>query len=484
MSSARPKFKVYKGFNIYIAKEEGEVYLKDQKGITMITLVIAITIIVIIAAVVTYSGTESVNSSKRMAFISKLEMIQAKVNVIYEERKTSIEKLNYYNSIGKDISNVDSDKLVEVLGETNKQGFRYFKPSDLKKLDLDNINEAVLINFDTREVISLNGFEIDGTRYYKLKDIPGYIGYNIDYTNSNTQAPSFMVTQTKLNDNEYRFSIKDIVYNSNVSGGTVSYKLHNKTNWILNGTNTSFTVIQPGLYDVRFTDNAGNSTTVQKWIYVENGLVCYLDGENNTGNGHDNTATLWKDLSGNGNDATLIATIWNENNVKLDGSTSYGVIKEMNYENITIEAVAEYDAIENGEMNLISNEDNGGYAIQKSIASNQNGVNVNIEGNYFYTKSTENITINKKYHLAGTYDNEKVNFFENLNKNETEKKGKITIPQSNTVMAIGGNPSGDNVNSGFFNGKIYAIRIYNRALTDKEIKTNFEIDQYRFGITE
>lgn len=31
---------------------------------------------------------------------------------------------------------------------------------------------------------------------------------------------------------------------------------------------------------------------------------------------------------------------------------------------------------------------------------------------------------------------------------------------------------------------VYAVRIYNRALTDEEIQRNYEIDQYRFGIIE
>lgn len=33
-----------------------------------------------------------------------------------------------------------------------------------------------------------------------------------------------------------------------------------------------------------------------------------------------------------------------------------------------------------------------------------------------------------------------------------------------------------------YQGEIYSVRIYNTALTDEEIKTNYEIDQYRFNI--
>ena len=32
------------------------------------------------------------------------------------------------------------------------------------------------------------------------------------------------------------------------------------------------------------------------------------------------------------------------------------------------------------------------------------------------------------------------------------------------------------------NGKIYSIRLYNRALTESEVNNNYEIDKVRFGI--
>lgn len=277
--------------------------MKNENGITMVTLVVIIIVMLILAAVVTNSGMKSIETSKKTAFISELEMIQAKVNTIYEERKSSNQSLEYYNNIGQNISTIDNNKVEIALGSSEKSGFRYFNPNDLKQINLDNINQEVLINYDTREVVSLNGFKIDGIIYYKLRDIPNYSGYNVDYKNKNTKAPTFEVEQTKIEDNSYKFTVKDIIYSGNVKGGTVSYKLHNNENWTLNGEKLSFTVTNPGLYDIKFTDKAGNSATVQKWIYVEEGLQLYLDGENNTRAGHNPKSTVWEDLSNNKNDA-------------------------------------------------------------------------------------------------------------------------------------------------------------------------------------
>lgn len=239
--------------------------MKNQKGITLITLAITIMVMSLIAGVVTYSGMESVNNAKKTAFISELEMVQAKVNTIYEKRKTSTNETNYYNQLGIDATLLEDDEITTALGGTPKDGFRYFYASDLKAIGLDNINQQVLINYDTREVVSVTGIKIDGVMYYKLKDIPNYSGYNVEYENTNTQAPTFTVEVTKSS-SSYQVTLKNIVYNGNVEGGTVSYKLHSNTNWILNGNNNSFTVTTTGLYDIKLTDKAGNSTTVQQNI--------------------------------------------------------------------------------------------------------------------------------------------------------------------------------------------------------------------------
>lgn len=95
--------------------------MKSEKGITLISLMITIIVMLIIAGVATYSGMESVNTAKRTAFISEMEMIQAKVNIIYEKRKTSDKEIQYYDGIGQDISKVNNEKLAEVLKETSRR---------------------------------------------------------------------------------------------------------------------------------------------------------------------------------------------------------------------------------------------------------------------------------------------------------------------------------------------------------------------------
>lgn len=86
--------------------------------------------------------------------------------------------------------------------------------------------------------------------------------------------------------------------------------------------------------------------------YIKDGLILHLDAINNTGSGHSNTTNTWKDLSGNGNDATLIGfdttSGWQENYIKFDGIDDYALSNNnlglSGDTALTMCAVAEWDA--------------------------------------------------------------------------------------------------------------------------------------------
>lgn len=218
--------------------------MKNQKGITLITLAITIIVMLIIAGTATIASLDSVRNAKKSSFITELEMIGAKVDIIYQKRKQNEDDKKYYDSLGQDISVLEQSKLETILNGTPKEGYRYFSKEDLKKLDLDDVSQDVIINYDTRDVISVTGIGIDGIVYYRLSDIPGYKGYKVEYVDKNDKAPTFTVEVNKLS-STWQIMLKDIIYPSNVAGGVVNYKLHNSQNWILVGENTFFEVKNP-----------------------------------------------------------------------------------------------------------------------------------------------------------------------------------------------------------------------------------------------
>lgn len=60
--------------------------------------------------------------------------------------------------------------------------------------------------------------------------------------------------------------------------------------------------------------------------------------------------------------------------------------------------------------------------------------------------------------------------------------GSIGTAGSSTVMAIGANPAGSSASSNYYNGRVYSVRMYNRALTDAEIQENYKVDNSNYKI--
>lgn len=215
-----------------------------QSGITLVALAITIIVIIIIASIATLTGVESIRNAKETRFMTELEIIQEKVNTIYEKRKLNKEDIAYYDTLGQDISKVETSKLSVILNGKSEEGYRYFSKEDLVKLDLENIEQDVIIHFDSQDVASVNGFLIEGDMCYRLTDIPNYKGHSIIYENKNTNVPTFDIEVTKLS-NTWQVVLKNIVNPNQVYGGSVSYKLTSSSNWILVGERIYFEVDTP-----------------------------------------------------------------------------------------------------------------------------------------------------------------------------------------------------------------------------------------------
>lgn len=214
--------------------------------------------------------------------------------------------------------------------------------------------------------------------------------------------------------------------------------------------------------------------------YVQDGLIMYYDGINNTGNGHSNTTTKWKDLSGNNNDGTINGSVWEENSLNFDGIDDWVNCGEMNYSNVTIEAVVLYKNVPNEEMAVAVNWENGGYGL--SLNNTKNCCEMNLNGTYNRCMANNVAKANKMYYISGPYDGSKLVINENGISTNTSISSSITTTKNSTVFALGTNPRGDIATGSFLDGKIYSVRVYNRVLTDEEVNNNYEIDKVKFGI--
>ena len=156
--------------------------MKQEKGITLVALVITVLVMSILAGTAISSGRSNIDSNKVIAFIQELKIVQSEVNVIVEKQKQGNTS---YDAIGIEVSRLDTETMTKLVkgplqGKTAEEiiDFKYYRVSDLQQMGIENVNQSVLINLKTREVISVNGIEDAGKMCYKLEDFPSE-SYNV-----------------------------------------------------------------------------------------------------------------------------------------------------------------------------------------------------------------------------------------------------------------------------------------------------------------
>ena len=161
--------------------------LRNEKGITILILTITIILMVILAGATINYGVNSLNAAKFQNFSYELQQIQGKVDSIYEKIKLGDES---YIILGNEIT--DSEKAMNTLNmvkginylnildsqrdqyyyQENFSYYRYLTEDNLENIfDITSNPADVIINFTTREVISVDGFEYEGRTYYTLSEL-------------------------------------------------------------------------------------------------------------------------------------------------------------------------------------------------------------------------------------------------------------------------------------------------------------------------
>ena len=213
----------------------------------------------------------------------------------------------------------------------------------------------------------------------------------------------------------------------------------------------------------------------------EEGLICYLKFDEGSGK-------IAKDSSGNNNNGKIIggATYVKEKYgfaLSFNGINGYvdcGHHASLETSNaITMEAWIYSKKLWSHEDILCKGE-------QYILRLNSNEIQSYIfTDKYYYSNTISNqIEVNKWYHVAMTYDTSsstrKIRIF--INGRESKYKRQAVIPPGEMKT---GHPSDLQIGrakwSGgcnYFNGIIAEVRIYNRALTDTEIKSHYKEREY------
>ena len=232
--------------------------------------------------------------------------------------------------------------------------------------------------------------------------------------------------------------------------------------------------------------------------YVSDNLLLWYDGYANTGTKKDYTIATWKDLSDNDNDGTLTEGTWEYDSLLLDGDNN---TVETNLDAKTTLPTDEDRTLEiTFKINSVPYDENtNGYTGVFFGAINYGGMGItwirNVSANSYsingVTRANEIRQVNLLHQtyptkiITLTYvnnpSNNKILFY--LNGEKIGEDLSTTGSYPNEIGNIGINkaqvPGG--IESGnYANINVYSARIYNKALTETEIKNNFSYDKEKF----
>ena len=242
---------------------------------------------------------------------------------------------------------------------------------------------------------------------------------------------------------------------------------------------------------LRFAAWGARDTGLSAKDYIQDGLVAMWDGIENAGWGkHDENATNWVDLVGTCDFYLTANGGWTNNAFVCNGlsaTNETGITLAQNYQQ---EAAVDWFASRayNTYYNLDKVNIRQGLMFLWEYAMPGGGAEA------FKVQETRDYSAPPEFH---TFSYSALIFGNSKNINGGFKNGYLDgVAQSNvrhgnwysswyetdyvSYASIGAQVWNDNVDA-TFKGKIYCIRVYNRPLTDEEVKHNYEVDKARFG---
>ena len=224
--------------------------------------------------------------------------------------------------------------------------------------------------------------------------------------------------------------------------------------------------------------------------YVTDGLIAWYDGIDNAGSGnHDNSATVWKDLSGNGYDGTVGANVAWIANGWSNAANGQPIILPLG---VTAALAASPDKTFTLEFSCKPSRDDArqNFFSQYDGVTDSWGFEHNASGvssgafRWFYanwpaTATSVIVPKNAVTTIALVSDNTAQNIFKN-GVWTYERSGGVNPVKSGVAFVIGGD---NNRPANAFQGEFYTLRLYNRKLTASEVAQNAAADAERIRST-
>ena len=135
---------------------------KKENGITLMSLVITIVILLILASIATYSGIEVIKSSKLTKFTTEMKIMQTQVNELYQKMQDGDTTIKELGKIISELGNqTQVNNVFNAVGITTdeRKQYKYFDKDTIKKLNIEGVSGTFFVNIDKRNVISYEVFQ-------------------------------------------------------------------------------------------------------------------------------------------------------------------------------------------------------------------------------------------------------------------------------------------------------------------------------------
>ena len=144
---------------------------RNDKGVTMIILIITIIILVILTGVSLNTGYSVMRDIRVGRVISNMLLVKAKVETIYEEYQFSEDESVLVGNVTETIPNISQQEKYK-MGMKDDWKWYQLKKDDLRQQGLNEDilgeNEFFYVNYEHSEIVYSKGTTYDNIMYYSL----------------------------------------------------------------------------------------------------------------------------------------------------------------------------------------------------------------------------------------------------------------------------------------------------------------------------
>ena len=141
--------------------------MKNNKGISLITLIFTIIVIIIIASIVIYTGYQkNVNKATFTKIYNEMQEITTAVQERHAAHRINSSSYPY---IGTELTD---STAITINGVKYGNGYYVVSPKQLSdELGVTNVNREYIVNYNTGEVVSKDPIYMDDKELYTIEDL-------------------------------------------------------------------------------------------------------------------------------------------------------------------------------------------------------------------------------------------------------------------------------------------------------------------------